>query len=198
MRNYFVSLLFLLIFVSCQVDIRQVPPSKQDSVSSIAKYPNQLYIGKFDIITHDRMRFVNSWRTVFIDHLKSARIFQKVSIPDLNSKITSEDYTIDVTITPLYSNTYNYWWTWPAIYPLTFYWPVQIRDHFYKVQLDYNLYQGSKLIAKNTITEEAETTIEIYGFFRTANVEKMIETTNLMVMEKSFRYLEGNLQAIQN
>ncbi|MCW7462599.1 LBF_2127 family putative lipoprotein [Leptospira limi] len=198
MRNYFVSLLILVFLISCQVDIRQIPPSKQDSTLSIAKYPNQVYIGKFDIITHDRLGFVNSWRTVFIEYLRSARMFQKVSMPDVNSKMTSEDYAIDVTITPLYSNTYNYWWTWPAIYPLTFYWPVQIRDHNYKVHLEYSLYKGSKLIASNTVTEEAETTIEIYGFFRTANVEKMIETTNLMVMEKALRHLEGNLQTNQN
>lgn len=198
MRNYFVSLLFLLFFVSCQVDIRQIPPSKQDTVQSIAKYPNQIFIGKFDIITSDRLGFVKGWKPVFIEYLKSARMFNKVSIPDENSKITADDYAIDVTITPRYSDNYNYWWTWPAIYPMVAYWPVQIREHSYKVQFEYSLYKGSKLITSNTLQEEAEYTVEIYGFFRTANIEKMIESTNLLVMDKAIRDLEGKLQASQN
>lgn len=198
MRNFIFGFLFLFLVLNCQVDIKQIPPSKQDSVSSIAKYPNQVYIGKFDIITYDRLGFVNGWKPVFIEYLKSARIFSKVSVPDNSSKITPDDYALDITITPKYSDTYNYWWTWPAIYPMVAYWPVQIRETSYKVQCEYTLYKGAKLIATNTILEEADLTVEIYGFFRTGNVEKMIESTNLQVMDRTLRDIEGKLLSTQN
>ncbi|PJZ85989.1 LBF_2127 family putative lipoprotein [Leptospira harrisiae] len=195
MRSKVLFLFLSFSFLSCQVDIRQIPPIKQDSELLISKYPNQLFIGKFDIITYDRILFVNRWKSVFIDHLKSTRLFSKVSAPNDTTKITSDDFILDVTIHPKYSDTYNYWWTWPAIYPLVGYWPIQIRETNYKVQIDYNLYKGTQIYASNTLVEEAELTVEIYGFYRTANIEKMIETSNLLVVEKCFKDIESKLQS---
>lgn len=197
MRSLILVLCLFVSFLSCQVDIKQIPPAKQDSQILISKFPNQVFIGKFDIITPDRLSFVAGWKSVFIDYLKSTRLFSKVSAPNESTKMATDDFILDVTILPKYSDSYNYWWTWPAIYPLVGYWPIQIRETNYKVQIEYSLYKGTQVYASNTIAEEAEMTVEIYGFYRTANIEKMIETTNLLVLDKTLKDIESKLQNSQ-
>lgn len=192
MRVIYFFLVFFS-FLSCQVEIRQVPAPREYSVSKVSKISTPIHIGKFEIYSADRKDYLRTWRVSFLSYIKSNRIFSEAYDITQGKEIGADDYILDIFINPKFDDTYDYWWTWPAIYPMVGYWPVQIRKAKYDVYINYTISKGNKEITKGSVMESGRDEVTFYGFYRTSSMERMIEVTNLMAMEKCIREIESAL-----
>ncbi len=92
---------------------------------------------------------------------------------------------MDIDIKPSIEEGYNWWWTWPALYPLPIYWPLQIRRVQYEISIFYSIFDvNNKEIINNKFIKKEESEVEVYGFFNIGIFEQMIERVNLEVMEE--------------
>jgi hypothetical protein len=187
-KNY-----FMIFIINCTVDVRQIPEPRTIIESPNPITDKAIYLGKLEVFTADSKEYTKAWRYTLKSFLINNRISNRVK--DLNNleNLSDSDYIIDIEIYPKHKDEYNYWWTWPAIYPLSGYWPAQIRTHFYQVMIQYKLYKGKNLIFEGEVIEKEEETITMYGFYRTAQIEKMIEKTNMMVLDKCAKEISVKL-----
>ncbi len=68
----------------------------------------------------------------------------------------------------------NFDWriSWPAVYPMTLYWPLQMKSGKVKVTLEADAYRGSQKVFSKAFSAEREYAITFYGFFRTSPIER--------------------------
>ncbi|MBE7412072.1 MAG: hypothetical protein L6Q54_05550 [Leptospiraceae bacterium] len=186
--------IFLLICLNqCTIDIKQVPAIRASN-SPISKIDKVLFFGKFDIYTADRELFIKAWKYSFESIVKSHRIFKNVeSLPEDFANLPTDYFIIDIDIRPKLESEYNWWWTWPAIYPFTAYWPFQKRTGKYSLEIEYKIFnQDGEEELTGKIIRNSEHTVDLYGFFRTWGIEKMIETVNLEAMEECAKILNSS------
>jgi len=191
-----ICLIFLNICLSsfnCSVDTRQIPPPREIKSYGLTLLKKPIYLGKFEVFTSDRVLYVKAWQFTFKSILINNRIFSDVREFEKEEKPEDGAYVIDIEVTPEYKEDYNYWLTWPAIYPMPAYWPLQVRTGNYSVNISYNIYQNNNIIIQSSIVEEDSYKINLYGFFRTQDFEKMIETTNLKALDKCSKDILKNL-----
>lgn len=186
-------LIFFIIFLKCVVDLKQIPVMREAN-SPVYKLDKVLFIGKIDIYMADRELITQAWKFSFASIIKSHRIFKNVEpLPNDLSKLPTDYLIIDLDIIPKFENEYNWWWTWPAIYPMTGYWPIQKRTGKYNLEILYKItnHKGEEL-KKGKISKNSEQNIMFYGFFRIHEIEKMIEIANLEAMEECARTLNAS------
>ncbi|MCB1180046.1 MAG: hypothetical protein KDK36_20880 [Leptospiraceae bacterium] len=178
-------ILILTLIINCSVDIYQIPVVRK-STNPIFKIDKSLYIGKFDIYLADRKYYTDAWKASFQSVLKSQRIFKNVlNLPVKKEELEEKYYILDLDIYPSFKDNYNWWVTWPAIYPMLGYWPFQLREGVYKVEIVFSIYdENQKLILKDSILVKDEAEILFYGFYKSTEIEDMIEEVNLKGMEK--------------
>jgi len=188
---------FSLLFSGCLIDLRQVPPPRygESPVSSDAR---NLYLGSFDVFTSDRQYLADAWRASLLSIIKSRRVFNTVQVlPKNREDLPSEYLILDLEVRPHLDDSYNWWVTWPAVYPMVAYWPVQIRKGTYQIELKFRvLDQSGQQVLADRIKQESEQTVYFYGFFRTSPIEKMIETTNLEAMEACAKKIEQGFTSL--
>lgn len=193
MRLHILLFLGITLLFSCQIDIRQVPAPREFGIPKVTKVKDPVFIGRFDIYSADRMDYVRIWRASFLSYIKSNRIFSDAFDASKEKAIEPNAYILDISISPKLNDTYNYWITWPAIYPMSGYWPLQIRKAKYDVYINYTLFKGTQIVAQGKVEETGSEDVTFYGFYRTSSFERMIEVTNLMVMEKCIKDIESAL-----
>lgn len=183
MRKNIFAILVLFFYLNCQVDIRQIPPIRNE-FRNPSQETNRHLFRKFDIILVKMENFENSWKESLSNIIRSNN--QSISTLNIQEiKIINEtDYILDLHIFPKLKDDYNYWLTWPAIYPLTGYWPLQVRKAEYSIELTYKLSKDHVLLKQNTIIKKSNQTTIFYGFFRTSDIEMNIEATNKEAMEQ--------------
>jgi hypothetical protein len=169
---------------TCIVDIKQIPSPSDLNNSSLTILNKPIYLGKFEVFTANRLEYTKAWKYTFKANLKNNRVFSDVKEFFNNETPDADTYILDVEIIPDYKDRYNYWVTWPAIYPVPLYWPIQMRTANYSVVINYSIFQSNKIIFQSSIVESDSYTINLYGFFRTSDFEKMIETTNVKAIDK--------------
>ncbi|MCT8335920.1 hypothetical protein NUH30_19695, partial [Leptospira sp. 85282-16] len=149
-------LIILLISCNCSVDIRQVPEPRTLIDSTVFWTQKNLYIGKFEVYTSDSIEYTKAWRHIFKSFLINNRISKNVK--DLNGEtlVNNDDYILDIEIYPKLNDEFNYWWTWPAIYPLTGYWPIQIRIYNYETIIKFKIIKNQNIIHDSEIKETDE------------------------------------------
>ncbi|MCT8333813.1 hypothetical protein NUH30_09025 [Leptospira sp. 85282-16] len=187
--TYFIPFLLL---IHCSVDLRQVPPPSPNGNMSRPQTNLPLVIGKFEILSADRGVYTDAWRMAFKGHLTSSGIFQTV-FTELDPKTTSDYYTIDVEMKTDFQDKYNWWYTWPALWPLTGIWPIQFREAVYTVDFKYKLYKNKVLFKEETISKNGSTSEFLYGLYKVRNFHRMIEETNLEAVRTCIQNLSVSL-----
>jgi hypothetical protein len=196
------KLLFKLSFASvicilvsqCKVDIRQIPAGRDLADVKSNSVNGTIYIGKFEVFTADRIEFLRAWQYSFKSSLRNNRVFSEIKNLSDSETVSSESLILDVEIYPTFNDSYNYWWTWPAIYPLVGYWPVQKRTGNYDITINYQISKNKNILVQSSIIESKSMEIEIYGFYRTSEFESMIENTNLLILDKCSKEILAKLQ----
>lgn len=132
----------------------------------------------------ERDELNEAWKISLISIIQSKRIFKEVSLlPNDIGKLSNDYIILDMEVKPYYSDKYNWLISWPAVYPMAAYWPLQVRTGKYRVDLKYDLVsKDRKIISSGVLNVEHEET-NIFMVFRTTDIEKMIEISNLEVME---------------
>ncbi|TGK82222.1 hypothetical protein EHQ24_13220 [Leptospira noumeaensis] len=191
MKPFVYNLLFLL-FIHCSVDLRQVPPPSPNGYLNRYQTNLPLVIGKFEIVSADRGVYTDAWRMAFKGQLTSSGIFPDV-VSTIDPKTTTNFYTIDVEMKTHYEDKYNWWYTWPALYPFTGIWPLQHREAEYNVEFRYKLYKNKSIVKEETISKTGKANESIYGFYKVRNFHRMIEETNLEAVRTCIQNLSESL-----
>ena len=192
--NMTTVILIFVLYISCAIDIKQVPqPRKtEDTLYPIINKP--VYIGKFEVFTADSVNYTTAWKYTFKSIIKNNRVTNEVRDVTHIQKSEEETYLIDIEVYPNFESNFTMWKTWPAFWPLTGYWPLQVRNTNYEVKLLCKISVNGEIKANSEITENAKKTIEIYGFYRTSEIESMIEVANLKVMDRCAKEITNHLQ----
>ena len=111
--------LFILLLLSCSVDIKQIPDIRSSAPNVINKFNAPLYIGKFDIISHENFNFIKEYRQSFETIVNDSKLFKFTKSLDGLREIEDEYYLTDIVITPGYKDKFNWFVTWPAIWPIS-------------------------------------------------------------------------------
>ncbi|MBM9546363.1 hypothetical protein JWG40_05005 [Leptospira sp. 201903074] len=191
MRSFTFCILFFFL-IHCSVDLRQVPPPSPNGNLNRSQSNLPLVIGKFEILSADRGVYTDAWRMAFKGHLISSGLFASV-VTELESKTSSDFYTIDVEMKTQYTDKYNWWYTFPAVYPFTGIWPIQYRIAEYNVEFKYKLFKNKVIIKEEIITKTGNTNEFLYGFYKVRNFHRMIEETNLEAVTTCIKNLSDSL-----
>ncbi|PJZ36383.1 hypothetical protein CH354_14990 [Leptospira levettii] len=194
--NQITSNLVFFLFISCAIDIKQVPQPRE-SENTIYPFINQaVYIGKFEVFTSDSVNYTKAWKYTFKSILKNNRVSNQVLDVSTDRNVNEEmdKYLIDIEVYPNFESNFNMWKTWPAFWPLTGYWPIQVRNATYEVKLLCKISVNGVTRTNMEIIENVKKTIEIYGFYRTSEIESMIEVANLKVMDRCAKEIINHLQ----
>ncbi|TGK82412.1 hypothetical protein EHQ24_14260 [Leptospira noumeaensis] len=193
-KNILKIFLILSLTSNCAVDIRQVPEPRALIYSPVFLTQSNLYIGKLEVYTSDSIEYTTAWRHIFKSFLLNNRISKNVKDLNGEKQINKDDYILDIEIYPKLNDEFNYWWTWPAIYPMSGYWPVQMRTYNYETIIKYKIIKNQSIIHESEIKETEEKTITMYGFYRTSEIEKMIEIVNLKALDKCSKEISLKVQ----
>lgn len=193
-RNIHLTVLAILMAIwNCAVDIKQIPPPREIANSNLAIHNKTIYFGKFEVFTSDRVEYTKAWKYSFKSILKNNRVFADVKdLEDGSNKLLTDVYVLDVEVSPKYQTTYNMWKTWPAIWPMPGYWPLQSRTGEYQVVVAYTISQNNKIILQSEVKENRTETVDFYGFYRTSELESMIETANLKALDTCAKEISKN------
>ncbi|XDD44494.1 hypothetical protein AB3N58_17170 [Leptospira sp. WS60.C2] len=193
--NLRIVLLGFFLFVSCAIDIKQIPQPRETENTIYPIINKPVYIGKFEVYTSDSVNYTRAWKYTFKSILKNNRVSNQVFdvSNDRNAKQDVETYLIDIEVYPNFESHFSMWKTWPAFWPLTGYWPLQVRNHNYEVKLICKISMNGLIKSQFEITETAKKTIEIYGFYRTSEIESMIEVANLKVLDRCAKEIINHL-----
>lgn len=184
------------LLLACTIDVRQVPaPRNSEAPASLSKHA--LYLGNIDVYSAEREHLAEAWKATLASVIRSHRVFRTVQFLPKTKEELKEPYSIlDMEVRPKLEDGYNWWVTWPGIYPMSGYWPLQIRTAKYNLELHYRVVdENGQEVLKETVTQEAEHRIFFYGFFRTSAFEGMIETANLEAMESCAKKLEAQFSS---
>lgn len=109
---------------------------------------------------------------ILLRYIDNARYFKETH-GSWESKPEEQRYlALKATISPKEEHKYNWWVTWPAIYPMPLYWPVQIKKGSVSVALRCEFFDdlGEHITTLNS-EKSAKYSIPIYGFFKTGKAE---------------------------
>lgn len=111
-------------------------------------------------------------KELFISHMTHTHFFR--SVQDISMKTeTNDDYIIiEAEVTPREEGNFNWWITWPAVYPMPLYWPLQMKKCTVSVMVKSTIYtkNGTPLITVMS-NKKDEYRINFYGFFRACPAE---------------------------
>ncbi|EHQ08528.1 LBF_2127 family putative lipoprotein [Leptonema illini] len=180
------ALLLILCLLHCSADVRQVPlrrpfPAPQPG-------GKVLYIGIFDIISSEREEMVAPMKESFRSFLQSERYFADVrDMMNDAGAVGKEDVIIDIRIGMQLDESYNWWYTWPGVYPFSAYWPFQGRQARYRTEMDVQVNGLSEQPIRFMCSRSNTDSVVFYGFFRVAWIESIIAQTNLEIFDECSR-----------
>lgn len=192
-----VLILFMLsAALTCSVDVRQVPEgTKPYSAPSLCQVP--VFLGDVHVFSHHSRYDSLAWKAHLQDSLKRYRLFSEIH--DLEGSTLPREYLIlDVRIRPDFEDEYDWWWAWPAVYPMVGYWPIQPRSGKYTIKIEYKIKDGkySETVSRS-ISHSGEEEVQFYGFYRTSSLERMIHLANQEATYKLLSSMESTLESIE-
>lgn len=180
------ALLLILCLLQCAADVRQVPlrrpfPAPQPG-------GRVLYIGIFDIISSEREEMVAPMKESFRSFLQSERYFADVRDMMTDTGAAGpDDVVIDIRIGMQLDEGYNWWYTWPGVYPFPAYWPFQGRQARYRTEMDVQVNGLSEQPIRFLCSRSNSDSVVFYGFFRVGWIESIISQTNLEIFDECSR-----------
>ena len=86
---------------------------------------------------------------------------------------------------PRERHKYNWWVTWPAVYPAPLYWPFQRKTGTVSVSLECDFYDNQgRFITRMTADHEEVYRVAFYGFFRTGSAEDKLRRSYEIVLDR--------------
>lgn len=169
---------------SCAVNVRQVPdpPVARNPAPYCAR---TLYLGRFEVRGGHERDYAQNMKRSLAYFIAARRGFVvKGELRDTAAELPTNYYVLDVDASLGYDDSYNWWLTWPAAYPLSGYWPLQVRTGKIEVVLSGQVVdQSGRSLLKFERKRAAERTVYFYGFFRTGGFEDEMRS----VTEQAFR-----------
>jgi len=132
-------------------------------------------------------------KKLLLKTLQSTGIYTNVyyGFKNVNSKSQIVD-TYDFSITPKYTQDFNWYVSWPAIFPMPLYWPLQK----YKSKITSTI----KLIAtinnnkyEKAFISNSEVNVNMYGFFKTQAIKDSFSLVIKENLENTKSYIQSTL-----
>ncbi|MCB1166437.1 MAG: hypothetical protein KDK33_09795 [Leptospiraceae bacterium] len=138
-----------------------------------------------------------AWREYIRGSIIRSRLANSAGDVSKVVPIPAEYLVLDATIRPHLNDGYNWWWTWPAVYPFTGFWPVQRRIADYTITVEYKIMDPHQQVIKNgTVSVQDRSELIIFGFYRTLPLEQMIYRSNLEVVRNWMDALRDDLSRL--
>jgi TolB-like protein len=95
----------------------------------------------------------------------------------LKGEKTKQEYDIffEVAVIPVDNGKIKWGISWPAVYPMPLYWPLQQKEGFAEVLLSVKVRTALDQINEFSIRKETPYYIHLYGFFRTGPIEDALQ-----------------------
>ncbi|MBU1172880.1 MAG: caspase family protein [Proteobacteria bacterium] len=115
---------------------------------------------------------------IMIRYIYNKNFFNNVLSSDNNNREGNPDaLRMKVVVRPKENHTFDWRFTWPAVYPMPFYWPVQYKKGTVAVELQCEVFDNNGSLITQLDTSHSEDYLtKIYGFFRTADAESKLVT----------------------
>lgn len=180
-KETLIVFILALIFSGCsKVNLVSMPlkppPSAIQSKSDYTLILDSLEIR--GVPNKNRIRNVEDNFLSYIDH---ARYFKQVyNMSDNGKPDTENTISAKAVLKPVADDRYNWWVTWPAVYPMPFYWPFQPKKGKIAIEMTCELYDraGEKITTLHA-SDSDTFSVTYYGFFHNGDAE--------LKMKKSYK-----------
>jgi len=109
---------------------------------------------------------------ILLRYINNARYFKETHGSWERKPEEGRFLSLKATISPKEEHKFNWLVTWPAIWPMPFYWPVQVKNGSVSVALRCEFYDDlGEHITTLSSEKSAKYSIPIYGFFKTKKAE---------------------------
>lgn len=188
--------IFLFLIVACSINVNQIPdpPVARNPLPSCDA---PLYLGRFEVnSTNSDHAYEQMLKKSLSYYLAARRAFPVISeLPDNAERLPSEFLILDGDVFIAYDDEYNWWITWPAVYPMIGYWPFQQRKGRITVEATFTVAgKDGQTRQRFTSTKQASQELLIYGFFRTSAMESIIRQNIAEVMRDTARQVAQRAQ----
>jgi TolB-like protein len=95
----------------------------------------------------------------------------------LKNESQKQDYSVffEVTVVPSDNGSTNWIISWPAIYPMPLYWPLQQKEGYAEVLLKVKVITPDSPVREFSIKKDTPYFIHFYSFFRTGPIEDALQ-----------------------
>lgn len=148
--------------------------SQAPGFSDIDLYVGSVNFRALRLVSHaDQERF----KAVLISHVAKSHYFKSVQDrAQANPSPGSRHVVMDVEVTPQEAGEFNWAISWPAVYPMCFYWPIQSKHGNVSVEIEATFFdQGGTRLLDLRGAKKDEYQITFYGFFRTGPAEERLK-----------------------
>ena len=118
----------------------------------------------------------------------------------LKSESSDQDYDVffEITVIPAENGRTKWGISWPAVYPMPLYWPLQQKEGYTEVLLNVKVITSDDAVKEFSIKKEAAYFIRFYSFFRTRPIEDALQKSYYEALDEltqkvrnmSFEYSE--------
>jgi len=182
-KHIILTLVLWLTVINCTANLlnqnvivrksQKLPSSNNSAVLSSF----QFFSGNAPSLKLFRNEYQQSLKNSIVSSIYNSGLFNKVLVKDNRAKEIDQSNTFffDVRFSIFENSSFNWWSTWPAVYPLPGYWPVQSKSGSVKVIVDVNVFKGKSMLKPIHLEENLPFDITFYGFYRTSPIEKIAE-----------------------
>ncbi|WP_295003611.1 caspase family protein [Sulfurimonas sp.] len=190
--NVIGTLFVLLVFSGCSVKNIDASFSYKPQKKISEDVNNRIaFISKFEVDdTYLDDSGVSALKLSLEETLKSSGMYSAVQY---NYKKSNKNTGVDeyqFVIKPSYTRDFNWLISWPGVYPMPAYWPLQQYHSDISSSVEMIALIGGKKMTK-TFTANKEVDVRFYGFFRTSIVEKSLQQVIRKNLKDFKSYLEG-------
>lgn len=167
-----------------KVNLASLPPIPPESSlptrSDFSLYVDSVEINSADPVDQDKIE------TNFKHYLNQARYFSDVlDYTEVDPSRGEKSLIIRTVITPKESHHFNWWLSWPAIYPMPLYWPFQPKKGEASVSISSHVYDHTgKRVAQFDADDSQPFSVTFYGFFRNGKAVSALRSCYKSAFEK--------------
>ena len=168
-------------------------PSMLNRNVVVSKSSRMVGVNRVAVITRINVHLPREVRSKYMGRLKrsvanaiyNSGAFDQVYLYDAPPKRNATEHRVfvDVSLEPNYKSEFDWFVTWPAIYPMSCYWPIQHKKGVMHVKAITRLYDEKGDISKLEVKASKPFDIYIYGFVRTGPMEVSLQTAYQKVLQ---------------
>ena len=187
----FLFSLFIICTSCAKVNLISLPPLPPESHIQ-TKRDFTLYLDLIEFRGLDKKYYYQETEELLLRYIDNARYFKKVfSSSTVQRPNDGNCISMKAIITPQEEHTFDWRISWPAIYPMPLYWPLQSKMGSVSVKLRCDFYDnnGKHIITLNSSYGE-EYSVRFYGFFLSGDAKKKLMKCYEKVFEQiSFKMI---------